>query len=190
MNGVLYFVLSGTVLFLMGGDSDVGREKEKPFLFSAVTAAAQTEPRLPAKHFLEKSTGTQVSPAVPGNLDGKEENAVETINVQIGSSTFLVTLSDNTAADAFLEMVQNAPLILEMKDNGFEKVGTLAAGLPSSNQQMTAQAGDIVLYNGNQVVMFYGSNSWSYTKIGQVEDLSGWREALGGGDVQVTFKKD
>ena len=52
---------------------------------------------------------------------------------------------------------------------------------------MTASSGDIVLYNGNNIVIFYGSNSWSYTKLGRIDDLTGWREALGDGDITVTF---
>ena len=68
-----------------------------------------------------------------------------------------------------------------------EKVGSLGTTLPGSNSQMTTQAGDIVLYNNSQIVIFYGSNSWSYTKLGHVDDLTGWEEALGSGDVTVTF---
>ena len=49
------------------------------------------------------------------------------------------------------------------------------------------QAGDIVLYNANQIVIFYGSNSWSYTRLGHIDDLTGWEEALGSEDVTVTF---
>jgi len=52
---------------------------------------------------------------------------------------------------------------------------------------MTTQAGDIVLYSGNQIVMFYGSNSWDYTKIGRIDDLSGWEDALGTGSVTAIF---
>ena len=53
--------------------------------------------------------------------------------------------------------------------------------------QLTTQAGDIVLYNSNQIVVFYGSNSWSYTKLAAIADLEGWEEALGDGSVEITF---
>ena len=52
---------------------------------------------------------------------------------------------------------------------------------PRKNTQTTTQAGDIVLYQGDQIVLFYGSNSWSYTRLGRIDDLTGWAEALGGG---------
>ena len=60
-------------------------------------------------------------------------------------------------------------------------------GLATGNASVTAGAGDIVLYQGNQIVLFYGSNSWSYTRLGRIDDLTGWTEALGSGDVSVTF---
>ena len=71
--------------------------------------------------------------------------------------------------------------------SGFEKVGSLGQSLTIDNHQTTTSAGDIVLYNGNQIVMFYGSNSWSYTKIGKIENLSGWEEALGSGSITAVF---
>ena len=77
--------------------------------------------------------------------------------------------------------------ILMSDYSGFEKVGALGTSLPASNSQTTTQAGDIVLYNGNQIVVFYGSNSWSYTRLGHIDNLTGWEEALGSGDVMVTF---
>ncbi len=85
-------------------------------------------------------------------------------------------------------MMEEEPVAIQMSDySGFEKVGSLGRELPSDNRQLTTQAGDIVLYNNNQIVIFYGSNSWSYTKIGKIDDLSGWEDALGNGDVTVTF---
>ena len=119
---------------------------------------------------------------------GGEENTTMKMNVQVGDSTFTATLENNAAVDAFVKMMDNGPVVIQMSDySGFEKVGPLGANLPASNSQITTQAGDIVLYNGNQIVIFYGSNSWSYTKLGKIDDLSGWEEALGSGDVTVAF---
>ncbi len=117
-----------------------------------------------------------------------EENIVENMNVQVGDVVFSATLEENEAVTAFVEMMQENPIVIQMSDySGFEKVGSLGASLPASNSQITTQAGDIVLYNGNQIVIFYGSNSWSYTRLGHIDDLTGWEEALGSGDVTVTF---
>lgn len=110
------------------------------------------------------------------------------MNVRIGDAVFTATLEDNAAVNEFIEMMKESPVTIEMSDySGFEKVGSLGRNLTASNSQMTTDAGDIVLYNGNQIVMFYGSNSWSYTKLGHIDDLTGWREALGSGDITAVF---
>ena len=92
------------------------------------------------------------------------------------------------AVDALIAMMQDAPVTIRMRDySGFEKVGPLGTSLPTSNRQTTTHSGDIVLYQGNQIVIFYGSNSWSYTRIGKIDNLTGWEKALGRGNVTVTF---
>lgn len=117
-----------------------------------------------------------------------QEEDVKNIQVTIGNEIFTATLSDNVGADAFAELLRNEPLAINMSDySGFEKVGSLGANLPASNSSITATEGDIVLYNGNQICMFYGSNSWSYTRLAKVDNLSGWKDALGSGDVTITF---
>lgn len=159
---------------------------------SASTALQQKMPEisLPTVTPSAKPTDipSQVPSSKPTNPEVSEENAVSKMNVQIGNTIFTATLSENSAASSFAEMLKNAPVVIQMSDySGFEKVGSLGTSLPTSDSKFTARAGDIVLYNGNQIVIFYGSNSWSYTRIGKIDDLSGWEEALGSGDVQVTF---
>lgn len=132
---------------------------------------------------LEEVQTTQES-----NINEEGEKTVMKMNVQIGEATFTASLLENEAVDALVEMMEEAPVVIQMSDySGFEKVGALGTSLPTSNSQTTTQAGDIVLYQGNQIVIFYGSNSWSYTRLGHIDDLTGWEEALGNGDVTVTF---
>ena len=122
------------------------------------------------------------------NTESEEEIAEMKMTVQIGESLFTAILEDNAAVDTLVGMMEKGPVTIQMSDYaGFEKVGTLGSRLPTSNRQTTPQAGDFVLYQGNQIVMFFGSNSWSYTRIGKIDDLTGWTEALGSGDVSVTF---
>ena len=117
-----------------------------------------------------------------------EENKVANMNVQVGDVVFSATLEENEAVSALVEMMRESPVVIQMSDySGFEKVGPLGTSLPVNNSQTTTQAGDIVLYNGNQIVIFYGSNSWSYTRLGHIDDLTGWEDALGSGDVTVIF---
>ena len=120
------------------------------------------------------------------SAEGEEEMKM---NVRVGERTFTATLEDNEAAAALVQMMESEPVVIEMNDYaGFEKVGALGTSLPASDRQTTTQAGDIVLYQGNQIVIFYGSNSWSYTRLGKIDDLDGWEDALGNGDVTVTFE--
>jgi hypothetical protein len=71
---------------------------------------------------------------------------------------------------------------------GFEQVGLLGVSLPREDVQTQTTAGDIVLYSGNQIVIFYGSNSWAYTRLGRITDQSAadLTEVLGNGDVAIT----
>lgn len=125
----------------------------------------------------------------PAKNSTLEEHTVKKIILQIGNTKFTATLENNTAVNAFEEMLREAPISIKMSDySGFEKVGLLGASLPASNEQTTTQPGDIVLYGGNQIVIFYGSNSWSYTRLGKIEDISGLKDALGSGEVTVTFR--
>ena len=110
------------------------------------------------------------------------------MNVQIGEYTFTATLEDNQAVAELVEMMEEGPVTITLDDyGGFEKVGSLGRSLTANNSQTTTTAGDIVLYNGNNIVMFYGSNSWSYTRLGKIDDLTGWTDALGRGSVTVVL---
>ena len=108
--------------------------------------------------------------------------------VNVNGTEFKATLENNSAAETLVSMIESNPLELDLRDyGGFEKVGALGFSLPSSNRQITTRSGDIVLYQGNQIVMFYGSNAWSYTRLGHIDDLNGWEEALGNGDAEVVL---
>ena len=152
-----------------------------------------SEPETPESNIVPEEPEESDSSTVPesGDVENgqvEEENSEMQMNVQVGGSTFTATLEENAAADALVDMMEQGPVTIQMSDySGFEKVGPLGTSLPASSQQTTTQAGDIVLYQGNQIVMFYGSNSWSYTRLGHINDLTGWKEALGNGDVTVTL---
>ena len=130
----------------------------------------------------------QALPIFIQNGNDAEEETAMNMKVQIGDAVFSATLEENEAVTAFVEMMREGSVAIQMSDySGFEKVGPLGTSLPASNSQTTTHAGDIVLYNGNQIVIFYGSNSWSYTRLGHIDDLTGWEAALGSKDVTVTF---
>lgn len=125
----------------------------------------------------------------------KEENMTEKMYITIGNQTLPVTLVKNNATEALMAALAANPITYEADDyGGFEKVGALGMSLPTSNQQLTTQAGDVILYSGNQIVLFYGSNSWSYTRLGRIEyesleQLKSFLKA-GQGRVSVTLSAE
>lgn len=131
---------------------------------------------------------------------GSDETAVtdheakaDLLLLETGGQTLEVELEDNEAARALKELVGEDGLKLNLEEyGGFEKVGPLPEALPESDEQMNTVPGDIVLYQGNQISLFYGENSWSYTKLGHVKDADAeqLREILGDGDVEVVLKSE
>ena len=96
------------------------------------------------------------------------------MNITIDGQTKSVTLVDNAATKALIEKLQQGPVTVNLNSSGgFEIWGALGFSLPTSNQQITAQPGDVILYNGSNICIFYGSNSWSYTRLGKIDDLTG-----------------
>lgn len=122
------------------------------------------------------------------SAESKGEKTEMKLNVQIGDYNFTATLEKNVAVEEFVDMINEGPVSIQMDDySGFEKVGSLGKSLTSSNSRTTTVSGDIVLYNGSNIVMFYGSNSWSYTRIGKIDDLTDWEKALGSGSITAVF---
>lgn len=107
-----------------------------------------------------------------------------------GERSMTATLVDNDATSQLISLLDNGPITIEMNDyGGFEKVGELPAALPTSNKQITTVPGDIMLYQGRNIVIFYGSNSWSYTPLGKIDGSSATtlRDFLGSGNVKMTI---
>ena len=94
------------------------------------------------------------------------------LDITIDGVTHSATLADNAATRSLVERLRQAPVTVTLNSSGgFEIWGALGFSLPTSNEQITAQPGDIVLYNGSNICMFYGSNSWSYTRLGHIDGL-------------------
>jgi len=126
------------------------------------------------------------------SIDGEEDVTMSNkVNVTFNGHTYTATLEENSTVDAFVELMREngGSITVSASDyGGFEKVAPLGESLPTNNQQATTSAGDFVLYSGNQIVLFYGSNSWSYTRLGKLDgDLSSLQADLGDGDVEITY---
>ena len=123
----------------------------------------------------------------------KEVNMKIKINITSdrGKHELTATLSDNSSAEAFYKLLQSGTVTVQMRDYGnFEKVGPLPKSLPRNDKQITTSAGDIILYQGNQVTIYYDKNSWNFTRLGKVDGLSQseLKLILGKGDVTATFE--
>lgn len=93
--------------------------------------------------------------------------------ITIDGRTEAVTLTNNSATQALVAKLQEASVTVTLNSSGgFEIWGALGFSLPTSNEQINAQSGDIVLYNGSNICMFYGTNSWNYTLLGKIDGLS------------------
>lgn len=109
---------------------------------------------------------------------------------KIGTQTLQIQAEDNTSAQAFLDLLAEGDMTVQMQDyGGFEKVGSLGTTLPKNDTQITTQPGDVILYQGNQITIYYDNNTWNFTRLGKVQDLTQQqlKEILGDGNVTVTF---
>ena len=127
------------------------------------------------------------STETPSESDGEE---VTEMYLTINGSKVKVTLEDNSSTRALVEILKQGDIVYTANDyGGFEKVGALGHTLPTSDTEITTQAGDVILYLGNQIVLFYGSNSWEYTRLGRMEgSVSELREFLHAGEGAVQVK--
>ena len=121
----------------------------------------------------------------------EKKNTVNRIKLTIGSNVITAELAGNASAKELAERLQDGPITMPASNyGGFEKVCRLGAGLTRDDKQVTAKAGDIMLYNGNQVVIFYGSNSWAYTRLATVvdDDMGRLKEVLSGDEAAVVIE--
>ena len=107
------------------------------------------------------------------NDEAKAQTMTQKLYITIDGQTQAVTLVDNQATKTLVEKLQQAPVTVTLNSSGgFEIWGALGFSLPTNNEQINAQPGDVILYNGSNICIFYGTNSWSYTRLGKIDGLS------------------
>lgn len=119
-----------------------------------------------------------------------EEESEAMLSMTINGNPVSVEWEDNEAVSALKEAVSNKPITINMSMyGGFEQVGSIGINLPRNDKRITTTAGDIVLYSGNQMVVFYGSNTWEYTRLGHITDKSDsqLKELLSKGNVEINL---
>ncbi len=120
------------------------------------------------------------------------DNTITTnkMNITIGDRVLTATLVDNSSTEALKEALAEAPITIDMSDYGnMEKVGSFGRDFPRNDESITTEAGDLILYQGSAFVIYYAPNSWSFTRLGKIDNItaSELKEALGAGDVTVTL---
>lgn len=122
-----------------------------------------------------------------GNVEEMKDNM---INIKVGDSLLTASLVENSTTEALIEMLLEGPVTIDMRDYGnMEKVGAFDTSLPRNDEQITTEAGDLILYQGSAFVIYYESNSWNFTRIGKINNITKeeLKEVLGKGDVKVTL---
>lgn len=117
-----------------------------------------------------------------------DENTVISMYIYINGNRLEAELAENAATQALVEILEERDIIYTARDyGGFEKVGDTGIGFPTQNERITTTVGDIMLYNGSQIVIFYGQNTWSYTRLGRIKGYSAdsLRQLLGNGNKEV-----
>ncbi len=112
------------------------------------------------------------------------------ITSENGSHTLTATLADNSSAHAFYKLLQKESVTIDMHEYGnFEKVGALGTSLPRNDTQITTEPGDIILYQGHQITIYYDTTSWNFTRLGKVDGVpkSELKQILGKENVTVVF---
>lgn len=141
----------------------------------------------------ESSVFSQTEPdntEVQSALPETDADNMELI-MKIDGTEVSVAWENNESVDAIRNLAASGGLEINMSMyGGFEQVGSIGQSIPRSDEQTTTKAGDIVLYSGNQVVVFYGSNSWAYTRLGRItgkteQELA---EMLGEKNVVLSFE--
>lgn len=133
------------------------------------------------------------------NINPEENNMIENninetniseIKLKVNNNELVVKLENNEATKELIEKLKESDITIDAKEyGGFEKVGNLGFSLTREDKTINTEPGDIVLYNGNQISVFYDSNSWSYTRIGKIinKDKNELKNILGSGNATLTF---
>jgi hypothetical protein len=175
---VLFFLSVCLLLYCVScGGTNAGRE-EVTFTESVSSEAAP---------YMEATYSPSTNDP---NTEEESMNAQKTkLMLEIGGTVLSATLAENSTVEALIELLKE-PLSLDMEDYaGFEKGAPLPEELPQNNEPMDTDAGDVILYQGRQFVIYYDENSWSLTPLAHIDDISkeDLKKLLGEGNVTVTI---
>ncbi|MDO4962230.1 MAG: cyclophilin-like fold protein [Eubacteriales bacterium] len=167
---------------------------EQPGAHPTETSGVESDQEIPV------SKDETADSAVTAENDGPAETAEpvkeeqeQMLQMKIGETSVQVEWEDNESVQALRELCFGQPLTIRMSMyGGFEQAGAIGEKLPRNDRQTTTSAGDIVLYSGSNIVIFYGSNNWSYTRLGRITDLteSELTDLLSNGNITITLSME
>ena len=140
-----------------------------------------------------ESQANETTQQTSDNSEADEETERDILYISAGDTVFTAVLEDNSSAEGLKQLLSKGDLTIDMRDyGGFEKVGDLGTALPRNDTDITTEAGDLILYQGNNFVIYYGENSWNFTKLGKIEGVTkeDLLSVLGEGDVKVTLSME
>ena len=159
----------------------------------APDATVPADTALPAETCIQETTAsldTPVSLMTEPAETGREDEPDRIFYAHVNGKVLKILSADNSSAAAFLSLLKTGDITIEMRDYGnFEKVGPLGNTLPQNDEQITTEAGDVILYQGNQITIYYAENRWSFSRLGKIQDISQAEliHILGEGNVTVIF---
>ena len=130
------------------------------------------------------------TPKSSASSTSKVGEAPVKLKIHVNDTTFTATLEENSSAKAFAEFLAQGDMTLDMHDYGsFEKVADLPRSFPRNDKQIDTDAGDIILYQGNTITIYYDKNSWNFTRLARIDNVNKKRlqQILGKGNVKATF---
>jgi hypothetical protein len=170
-------MMAVSLLFLLGGCQSAPSQPE-----------TETQDETVTETDTENDTVNETETGMEENeISEVSEKEEMTMILKINDQKIDVNWEDNESVTALEQLVSDKALTISMSMyGGWEQVGSIGRSLPRNDVQTTAVPGDIMLYSGNQIVLFYGNNSWAYTKLGSMQaSQDELRELLGNGDVTV-----
>ena len=178
---LLFCVMISMMAFVGCGKQGNDSESQKE-----VEAVSEMNVETASEEVVESSQARQDK---SGQADEAAEEKKE-MKMLINGTEVNVAWEENESVDAIREIAAQGLEITMSMYGGFEQVGRIGQEIPANDEQITTEAGDIVLYSGDQLVVFYGSNSWDYTRLGHITDKTEaeLEEMLGNGNVTITIK--
>ena len=180
------------LIWILAGCGNFAPE-ERPQGFSDIESAEgskETESEGQSDEIQSDAEENREASAEQAGQDQIKSEQTEGNGLEAEEMSIVMKIGDESSR-ALAELLREQPMSIQMSMyGGFEQVGSFGISLPRDDKQTTTQAGDIVLYSGNQMVVFYGSNSWAYTRLGRITDKSAeeLKEMLGSGNVTITLE--